>query len=170
MNRKVPINRLSKFFGDKDFSLELEMGQEWLYGDMNFTLVLYQIDQSKTKKSNVYGEVEEDGIVYKTPVEFKAYVRVMEPQNENLGSTKLRNLEPGNIQISVYISELEELGIDIKYGDYIGYYETESRVRYYTVVNDGKVTSDNKHTYGGVYPYYRTIIASPVKDNEFRGN
>jgi hypothetical protein len=137
---------------------------------MNFTLVLYQIDQSKTKKSNVYGEVEEDGIVYKTPVEFKGYVRVMEPQNENLGSTKLRNLEPGNIQISVYISELEELGIDIKYGDYIGYYETESRVRYYTVVNDGKVTSDNKHTYGGVYPYYRTIIASPVKDNEFRGN
>ena len=168
MNRKVPINRLSKFFGDKDFSLELEMGQEWLYGDMNFTLVLYQIDQSK--KSNVYGEVEEDGIVYKTPVEFKGYVRVMEPQNENLGSTKLRNLEPGNIQISVYISELEELGVDIKYGDYIGYYETESRVRYYTVVNDGKVTSDNKHTYGGVYPYYRTIIASPVKDNEFRGN
>ena len=128
------------------------------------------IIRDKTKKSNVYGEVEEDGIVYKTPVEFKGYVRVMEPQNENLGSTKLRNLEPGNIQISVYISELEELGIDIKYGDYIGYYETESRVRYYTVVNDGKVTSDNKHTYGGVYPYYRTIIASPVKDNEFRGN
>ena len=93
-----------------------------------------------------------------------------EPVNENVGQTKLRNLQPGNIQISVYLSELEELGIDIRYGDYIGYYETESIVRYYTVVNDGRVTSDNKHTYGGVYPYYRTITAAPVKENEFRGN
>lgn len=170
MSKRVPINRLSKFFGDKDFNLELEMGQEWLYGDMNFTLVLYQVDQSKTKKSNVYGEADEDGIVYKTPVEFKGFVRVAEPVNENVGQTKLRNLQPGNIQISVYLLELEELGIDIRYGDYIGYYETESRVRYYTVVNDGRVTSDNKHTYGGVYPYYRTITAAPVKENEFRGN
>ena len=76
MSKRVPINRLSKFFGDKDFNLELEMGQEWLYGDMNFTLVLYQVDQSKTKKSKVYGEADEDGIVYKTPVEFKGLVRV----------------------------------------------------------------------------------------------
>jgi hypothetical protein len=34
---------------------------------------------------------------------------------------------------------LDELGIEISYGDYIGYYETETRVRYYSVVNDGRV-------------------------------
>jgi len=32
------------------------MGEEWLYGDMNFTLVLYRVDKSKTNQDDVYGE------------------------------------------------------------------------------------------------------------------
>jgi hypothetical protein len=31
------------------------------------------------------------------------------------------------------------------------------------------VVSDNKHTYGGVKPFYRTIIGVPVNQDEFRG-
>jgi len=31
------------------------------------------------------------------------------------------------------------------------------------------VTSDNKHTIGGYKSFYRTIMASPVTNNEFRG-
>ena len=54
-------------------------------------------------------------------------------------------------------------------GDYFGYYESEDRVRYYVVADDGYVKSDNKHTYGGYKPFYRTISASPVGPNEFRG-
>jgi hypothetical protein len=64
---------------------------------------------------------------------------------------------------------LDELGVDIDFGDYIAYWEKEYKVRYYTVVNDGRITSDNKHTYGGYKPFYRTITASPVSNNEFRG-
>ena len=37
MQNRLPITRLGKFFGDSDFNLELEMGQEWLIGDLNFT-------------------------------------------------------------------------------------------------------------------------------------
>ena len=86
-----------------------------------------------------------------------------------MGSSKVDQMEPGNARISVYQAHLDELGIDISYGDYIGYYETETRVRYYVVANDGRVVSDNKHTYGGYKPFYRTIVATPVSDNEFRG-
>ena len=84
-------------------------------------------------------------------------------------ASKIEQFEPGNIRVSVYQSHLVELGIEIEYGDYIGYYETETLVRYYTVNNDGRVVSDNKHTYAGYKPFYRTIIASPVGPNEFRG-
>ena len=49
MANKVPITRISKFFGEQDFNLNISMGEEWLYGDMNFTLVLYRIDRQKTK-------------------------------------------------------------------------------------------------------------------------
>jgi hypothetical protein len=166
---KVPITRLGKFFGAEDFNLDIQMGEEWLHGDMNFTLVLYKIDRRKTITDDVYGETVSDGIKFLPPIEFKAFVQVMVPENKNVGNSKIEQFEPGNIRVSVYQTHLDELGIDIDYGDYIGYYETETRVRYYTVNNDGRVVSDNKHTYGGYKPYYRTILASPVGPNEFNG-
>lgn len=166
---KVPITRIGKFFGAEDYSLDISMGEEWLYGDMNFTLVLYRVDRQKTKTDDVYGEALTDGIKFFPPVEIKAYVQILTPENKFLGSSKINQSEPGNMKFSVYQKQLDELGIDIDYGDYIGYYESEDRVRYYEVSNDGRINSDNRHTYGGYKPFYKTYIASPVTDNEFRG-
>lgn len=169
MDKKVPITRLGKFFGAEDFDLDINMGEEWLHGDMNFTCVLYRVDKQKTKVDDVYGEALSDGINFMPPIEFKALVQVMAPENKYVGNTKVDQVEPGNARFSVYQKHLDELGIDINYGDYIGYYETETRVRYYVVNNDGRVVSDNKHTYAGYKPFYRTIIGSSVSQNEFRG-
>jgi len=168
-NNKVPITRLGKFFGGEDYSLDINMGEEWLHGDMNFTLVLYRIDRYKTKTDDVYGEALSDGIKYLPPVEFKGLVQIVAPENKFMGNSKIEQFEPGNIKVSVYQKHLDDLEIDISYGDYLGYYETETRVRYYVVANDGRVVSDNKHTYAGYIPFYRTIIAAPVSQNEFRG-
>jgi hypothetical protein len=169
MANKVPITRIGKFFGSNDFDLDISMGEEWVVGDMNFTCVLYRIDRYKTKTDDVYGETVSDGIKFLPPIEFNAFVQVMAPENKMLGSTRVDQMEPGNIKISVYQKTLDDLGIDVNFGDYIGYYETETLVRYYTVNNDGRVVSDNKHTYAGYKPFYRTIMASPVGPNEFRG-
>jgi len=169
MGKIVPITRLNKFFGAEDFNLDVNMGKEWLHGDMNFTLVLYKVDRTKTNTDDIYGEASKDSIKFHTPVEFKAFVQVSAPENKFLGNSKIDQMEPGNIRISVYQSHLDELGIEIEFGDYVGYYETEKRVRYYSVANDGRVVSDNKHTYGGYKPFYRTIIAVPVNQDEFRG-
>ena len=79
--RKNPITRLEKFFGEQDFQLEVEMGREWLNGDLNVRLVLYSVDQERTIKDDVYGEVVSDGIQYKPPVEFRAYVNIAEANN-----------------------------------------------------------------------------------------
>jgi hypothetical protein len=166
---KVPITRLGKFFGADDYSLDIKMGTEWLNGDMNFTLVLYRIDRYKSKTDDVYGETVSDGIKFHPPVEFNAFLQIVAPENKFMGNSKIEQFEPGNARISVYQSHLDELGIDISYGDYIGYYETETRVRYYVVANDGRVVSDNKHTYAGYKPFYRTIMATPVSADEFRG-
>jgi len=169
MQNKVPITRLGKFFGESDFNLEISMGEEWLVGDMNFTCVLYRIDRIKTKTDDVYGETVEDGIKFLPPVEFNAFIQVSAPENKMMGTTRIDQMEPGNIRISVYQKTLDDLEVDINFGDYIGYYESETVVRYYTVNNDGRVVSDNKHTYAGYKPFYRTISASPVGPNEFRG-
>ena len=169
MQKLVPITRLGKFFGGEDYALDIGMGEEWLLGDMNFTVILYRIDRYKTKTDDVYGEVLSDGIKYLPPVEFKGLVQIVAPENKFMGNSKIEQFEPGNIKVSVYQKHLDELEVDISYGDYLGYYETETRVRYYVVANDGRVVSDNKHTYAGYKPFYRTIVASPVSQNEFRG-
>ena len=153
MEKRVPISRLGKFFGSEDFDLDINMGEEWLVGDLNFTCILYRIDRNKNKVDDVYGEALSDGIKFLPPAQFNAYVQVMAPENKNLGTSKIEQFEPGNIKISVYQKTLDDLVIDISYGDYIGYYETESKVRYYTVNNDGRVVSDNKHTYAGKKPF-----------------
>lgn len=169
MQKLVPITRLGKFFGGEDYSLDIGMGEEWLIGDMNFTVILYRIDRQKTKTDDVYGEVLEDGIQFLAPIELKGYVQVSAPVDKFLGSSKVAQKEPGNMRFSIYQKTLEELGVEIFMGDYLGYYETEDRVRYYTVVDDGYVRSDNKHTYGGYKPFYRTIVATFVSENEFKG-
>jgi hypothetical protein len=169
MTNRVPITRIGKFFGADDYNLDLSIGEEYLYGDLNFTLVLYRIDKLKTKTDDVYGEALKDGIKFLAPIEFKGLVQISEPENKNYGNSRITQTEPGNLKVSVYQKQLDELDIDISFGDYIGYYETEDRIRYYTVTDDGRIISDNKHTYAGYKPFYRTIIASAGVDDEFRG-
>jgi hypothetical protein len=169
MENKLPITRLSKFLSQDDFDLNIQMGQEYLHGDLNMKLVLYRVDREKTQIDDVYVEVGIDQTKFFPPVEFNALVKIEEPKNSSYKNGVLRHLEPGNMILSVYIKHLEEMKIDIRYGDYIGYPESESKVRFYQVVNDGKVTSDNKHNMFGFKPYYKSITCAPVQDGQFRG-
>lgn len=169
MDNKLPITRLSKFFSNEDFDLQIQIGQEYLHGDLNMKLVLFRVDRQKTDTDGVYGEVGLDEIKYFPPIEVNALVQVEASKNNSYKSGMMRYNEPGNLTFSVYIKHLAELGVEIKYGDYIGYPETENKMRYYTVTNDGKVTSDNKHNLFGYKPYYRTITCAPAQEQEFRG-
>ncbi len=169
MNNKVPITRLSKFFSQDDFDINIQMGQEYLHGDLNMKLVLYRVDRQNTVTDDIYSEVGKDQVKYLPPIEFNALVKIDEPKNSSYKNGLNRYSEPGNLTLSVYIKHLEELKIDIRYGDFIGYSDSEERLRYYTVSNDGRVTSDNKHKMFGFKPHYRTITCVPAQESEFRG-
>ena len=169
MNNKLPITRLSKFFSQDDFDINIQMGREYLHGDLNMKLVLYRVDRSKTDNDAVYAEAGADEIKDFPPVEINALVKIEEPKNVTYKAGMVRYNEPGNLTLSVYITHLEELNVDIRYGDYIGYPDSEEKLRFYTVSNDGKVTSDNKHKMFGFKPHYRTIVCVPTQQNEFRG-
>ena len=169
MENKLPITRLNKFFSEDDFDLNIQMGEEYLNGDINMRLVLYQVDRSRTETDVVYSEIGKDQLKFKPPVEFHGLVQIAGPENKSYKSGLLRYLEPGNMMISVYIKELTDLGIDIRFGDYIGYPESEEKIRFYTVSNDGKVVADGKHKMFGYKPHYRSITCVPTQENEFRG-
>jgi hypothetical protein len=169
MSNRLPITRLGKFFSQDDFDINIQMGQEYLSGDLNMRLVLYRVDRNKTDADALYGEVGQDQIRYFPPVEFNALVKIDAPKNSSYNKGLMRYNEPGNMTVSVYLKQLEDLKIDIKYGDYIGYPESEDKVRYYVVTNDGKVTSDNRHNMFGFKPHYRTITCAIAQNGEFRG-
>ena len=116
MQNLVPISRLGKFFGGEDYELDIAMGEEWLLGDMNFTVILYRVDRYKTKTDDVYGEVLEDGVQFLAPVELKGLVQVMAPTEKLLGNSKVAQKEPGNMKFSIYQKTLEDLGVEIFMG------------------------------------------------------
>lgn len=162
-----PINRISKFFSEDDFSLHISMGEEYLHGDIGMKVLLFQVDHEKISTDSLYGEVGKNQVKYLPPVEINALVKINAPENKTYKAGLVRYNEPGNLTLSVYIQHLKELNIDIKYGDYIGYSETEDKMRYYSVSNDGRVTSDGLHSMSGYKPFYRTILCVPVQESEF---
>ncbi len=169
MNNKLPITRLSKFFSQEDFDINIQMGQEYLHGDLNMKFVLYQVDRTKTDTDSIYAEVGKDEIKFFPPIEVNGLVQIAEPKNVSYKTGVMRYLEAGNLTIRIYLSHLEELGVEIRYGDFVGYSESEEKLRFYQVVNDGRIQADNKHKMFGYKPHYTTIECAPVQESEFRG-
>jgi len=169
-NRKIPIERLNKFFSADDFELEIDFGREWLEGDINIKVILYRVDRVDTPEDDIYGETGKNNIRFKPPIEIPVNLNMAGPTNKNYNTDgSMRYIERGNITMGVYQETLDELGVDISYGDYIGYPETENKIKYFTVSNDGKIFSDNTHTIVGYKGFYRTITCVPTDLDEFNG-
>ena len=171
-NKKFPITRMHKFYDETDFSLENEMAREFLEGDLNITLVLFQVDRVETDKGadDIYGEVSGDKVKFFPPKEIKVRIVLEEAKNETYSEGHLRYQDYGNLTFTIFEDHLKELGADIQYGDYIGYPDREDNIKYFTVTNDGRVNSDNAHTRLGYKSYYRTITCVTADLDEFNPN
>lgn len=168
--RKVPINRNNLFYSDESYMYEMEVGKNYIEQDMNQTVILYSVDVSQTNVDAVYGETKSGDVRYKTPVEIPCVYEVSEPElksydkTQNLGTY----MKTGKLTIGVYQETLNELGVDIKKGDYIGIVISETHQEMWVVTNDGRNNYDNAHTLFGTRPLYRTINCSPVDKSEFQ--
>jgi hypothetical protein len=169
MNNKLPITRLGKFFSQEDFDINIQMGQEYLHGDLNMKFVLYRVDRTKTDTDSIYAEVGKDEIKFFPPIEVNGLVQIAEAKNSSYKNGLVRYLEPGNLTIKIYLSHLDDLNVKIIYGDFVGYAESEEKVRFYQVIDDGRIQADGKHKMFGYKPHYLTIVCAPVQESEFRG-
>ena len=147
------------------------MGREAIEGDGNFTLILYRVDRQLTQYDAVYGEATVDGIKFFPPVELKVIPLMSEPVNGAYNKTNgtARYIQDGQLVFGIYSAQLKEMGVEISYGDYIGYPVTETQIRYFSVSDNGIKNYDNKHTIMGYKGAYRTIKCSPIDNTEFRG-
>ena len=118
--KKIPINRVNKFFSNEDFDLDISMGREAIEGDGNFTVILYRVDRENTASDDLYGEAPKDGVKFFPPLELKVIPILEEAENKayNSGAGSLRYLQDGNLTFGIYSSQLAELDAELSYGDY----------------------------------------------------
>ena len=81
-NRKIPITRINKFFSQEDFDLEVDFGREWLEGDINIKVILFQVEQGESLTDNIYGEAGRNEIRFKAPVELTVNFKMDAPANK----------------------------------------------------------------------------------------
>ncbi len=169
--RIIPINRVNKFFSEDEYNLEIGFGREAIEDDGNFTVVLFRVDRTFSGYDSLYNESGDGDIRFFPPIELKVIPIIGESENKtyNSGSGTLRYLQDGQLTFGIYDTQLNELGVNISYGDYIGYAVNETEMRYYSVVNDNSKNFDNAHTILGYKSAFRTIVCSIVDDNEFSG-
>lgn len=168
--RKFPINRLGKFYDEIDFGIEKEMAREYVEGDLNFVIVLFQVDRKETQVDDVYGEAKSNDIRFKAPKELRVKLALEAAENKSYSGGMNRILDYGQLTFHIFQDQLDELNCDISYGDYIGYADKEDNIKYFTVTNDGRIFSDNAHTRIGYKGYYRTITCVTADANEFLPN
>lgn len=165
----VPITRVNKFFSAEDFELEQQFSREFIESDGNFTVILYRVNRETTSIDDLYGEAGKDEIRFYPPVELKVMPFLAESENKayNKNGTA-RYLQDGQLSFIIYDSQLNELGVDVGFGDYVGYPVTETDLRFFSVVNDGKKNYNNKNTIFGYKSAYRNILCASIDESEFR--
>ena len=167
--KTLPINRMGKFYDYLDFGLENEMAREFIEGDLNFTVILFRVDRIKSQTDDVYGESDVEEIRFYPPIELKVRPMLEESESKSYSEGYGRYEEYGNLTFTIFEEQLTEQGIDISYGDYIGYPDREDNIKYFTVVNDGKINTDNAKTRVGYKAYYRKITCVTADPDEFKG-
>lgn len=172
MERKtrIPNTRLNKFYDEDDFRLELDMATDLIEGDMNFTIVLFRIDRVNTQVDDVYWESNTSDIRFKAPVELKVILNLSSSESKSYSPNgNMMYKEYGNLEFTVLKKQLDEKGIDISYGDMVGYSDYEDNFKYFTVFDDGRINSDNPSSHFGYKGYFRKIKCTNVDPNIFNG-
>lgn len=169
--RRVPIKRNGLFYDREQYMFDVDMGREYVEGDMGQSIVLYQVDLTKTNQDDLYGESKSGSIVYYPPVEVPCVYEVEPPElraydkQKNLGTYQ----KMGKLKFGVYEQTLIDLDADIKIGDFVGVQVSEKMMVYFQVENDGRNNFDNQHLMFGTVPFYRSITASWVDGATFNG-
>lgn len=166
IKRKNPINRNNLFASHEQVNFQIEMGMEYVNKVLNQTVVLYQVDRTKTKVDNIYQEADFNDLTFKTPVELNVMYKLDkgELKTYNTDTVKGYYVKLGKLTFNIYESELKENECDIQRGDYIGLQVTPEHMEYFIVADDGRVNYDNAHTMWGITPYYRTVVCTIVSD------
>lgn len=159
-------NRYGLFMTENSYNLELMYGRHYLNTDIKHEILLYKINIIESKIDDLYGQTKPNDKSYLTPVKISGLVDIDNSDQKTYGDANgLVRDDTGNLTFTVYLEELKEKNIDFDRGDIIAYNFSGSRVRYYEVFNANKVVDETQKSIGNLKPFYKKIIALPVKED-----
>ena len=172
-NNKLQLpTKTNMFYSEDDFIFETEMVEGYIEEDLNQSVVLYEVDRRKTNVNAIYKEATSGNIRYKAPKEIPCMYEIKDSETKSFDNKSSNGVytQDGNLVLYVLVETLKKYNADIKRGDYIGVQIDTNRMKYFTVVNDGKVNSSNTHLIGAYKPAWRTVECTLVSDiSEFNG-
>lgn len=159
--------RYGLFMSENSFDLDVAYGRNFLQTDNAQKLKIYKIDAIKTKSNHIYGQTKAKDKKFFAPVEISVMVNVEPNVQENYADGKggIAREDTGPLRFGVYTKELEEKEIDIARGDIVEYNMGGDKSRFYTVQNAQNVVDSTDMTIGGFKPYWKKVIAIPVKED-----
>ena len=107
------------FYSENDFEFETQIGLDYISQDMNQTVLVFQVDKTKSQTDDLYGEnIDSNSIEYKDPVEINVVLKLDEAVNKSFDKTQgvARYLLTGNLKFGVYTKTLTDNKIDIMNG------------------------------------------------------
>lgn len=170
-NYHTPVTRNNIFYSEEDFDFETDIVQGYIEEDLNQTVVVYEVEASKTNTDSVYKETGGSSVRYKIPKEIPCVYEIKDAEIKSYDQTSNNAVYTvgGQLVFHVLVKTLEKYDCDIKRGDYIGVLIDTDRMVFYAVVNDGKINTANTNYIGAYKTAWRTVTCSPVPDNEFNG-
>lgn len=149
------------FFGEKERRFFESSGREITEDILQESFILYRIDVQKTRTHDLYGESKHKH--YLTPTEVFGRINVESTDPEYFTPGGLIKKGYGKITASIYVSQLDELGVEIRMGDFVYH-----KGNYYEIINDGSSNIDNQHSWGSDKLYSITIKGVEVNSDVFR--
>ena len=168
-NIDLEQHRYGLFMSEESINLDIMYGRDYLLKDNVQEITLYRINILDTKTHKLYGQSKPTDKKYMSPIIISAMVTVEEAEQKLYGGTDagITRDDTGNLKIGIYLQELKEKNTEINRGDIVMYNMSGTKNRYYEVVSANNVTDTTKKTIGGFVPYFKTVIATPVKSDVF---
>jgi hypothetical protein len=148
------------FFGEKERRFFESAGREISEDILQESFILYRIDYKRTRTHDLYGESKKKQ--YLTPVEVFGRINVEAQAPEYMTPGGLIRKGYGKITASIYVTHLDELGVEVRMGDFVYH-----KGNYYEIIDDGSSNIDNQHSWGGDKLFSITIKGTEVNSDVF---
>ena len=161
-------SRYGLFMSENSFNLDIDYGLHYINNDVIHEVYVHKINIIESKAHKLYGQAKTKDKKFMPPVKISVMIDIGDSEQSYYGNTQGGGIvrdDTGKLNIGVYLKELEEKNLEIDRGDIIEYNLSGERPRFYEVENAQNVVDTTKQTIGGFRPYWKLIIAVPVKED-----